>query len=302
MFLNSVKIISLLLLSLNMFSSSLHAQDQIDEKHIEVSLRMIGHQVLLNANDSISLVLPISKEKEQYKLSFDTEFEFNPEEMVATIDQIIKDTKLAKGYVLEVENCQSGEVVYSYKMSELEDDDIIPCKTRDQPIACYNLLFTLLNPKKMQIGDSESNLEIASSSGSNLVFYLSLSLIFILLAVFLRKKRKALAIDDKKELVADTHFISLGNFQFDQINTALILNEQRIELTGKESNLLSLLNDSVNNTVERDVILNVVWGDEGDYIGRTLDVFISKLRKKLEGDDSVKIINTRGVGYRLVIV
>ena len=56
----------------------------------------------------------------------------------------------------------------------------------------------------------------------------------------------------------------------------------------------------VNTTVERDVILNMVWGDEGDYVGRTLDVFISKLRKKLEADSSVKIVNIRGVGYKLV--
>jgi DNA-binding response OmpR family regulator len=47
--------------------------------------------------------------------------------------------------------------------------------------------------------------------------------------------------------------------------------------------------------------LNKVWGDEGDYIGRTLDVFISKLRKKLEADSSIKIVNIRGVGYKLVM-
>jgi DNA-binding response OmpR family regulator len=53
--------------------------------------------------------------------------------------------------------------------------------------------------------------------------------------------------------------------------------------------------------VERDEILNKVWGDDGDYVGRTLDVFISKLRKKLEADACVKIVNIRGVGYKLVV-
>jgi DNA-binding response OmpR family regulator len=55
-----------------------------------------------------------------------------------------------------------------------------------------------------------------------------------------------------------------------------------------------------HSTVERDYLLRTVWGDEGNYIGRTLDVFISKLRKKLEDDASVKIINVRGVGYKLI--
>ncbi len=76
---------------------------------------------------------------------------------------------------------------------------------------------------------------------------------------------------------------------------------EAIELTSKECDLLQLLCDSTNDTVERETILKMVWGDEGDYVGRTLDVFISKLRKKLEGDSNIKIANIRGVGYRLVV-
>ena len=53
--------------------------------------------------------------------------------------------------------------------------------------------------------------------------------------------------------------------------------------------------------MEREKILATVWGDEGDYVGRTLDVFVSKLRKKLEADANVRIVNIRGVGYRLVL-
>ena len=93
----------------------------------------------------------------------------------------------------------------------------------------------------------------------------------------------------------------MGKYHFDKLNAELIIEEQRIELTSKEADLLMLLYDTVNTTVEREVLLNRVWGDEGDYIGRTLDVFISKLRKKLEFDTQVKIVNVRGVGYKLVM-
>ena len=62
-----------------------------------------------------------------------------------------------------------------------------------------------------------------------------------------------------------------------------------------------MLYEKLNETVEKEVILKEVWGDEGDYVGRTLDVFISKLRKKLEADPNVKIVNIRGVGYKLVV-
>jgi len=65
--------------------------------------------------------------------------------------------------------------------------------------------------------------------------------------------------------------------------------------------LLSLLYASVNETVNKETLLNKVWGDEGDYVGRTLDVYISKLRKKLESDTSIKLKNIRGVGYKLIV-
>ena len=77
--------------------------------------------------------------------------------------------------------------------------------------------------------------------------------------------------------------------------------DESTELTSKEADLLVVLHSSVNNTIEREVILNSVWGDEGDYVGRTLDVFVSKLRKKLSADPNIKITNIRGVGYRLIL-
>ena len=73
------------------------------------------------------------------------------------------------------------------------------------------------------------------------------------------------------------------------------------ELSGKETELLLLLFNNENKTLEREFILNQVWQDTGEYVGRTLDVFISKLRKKLEADPSLKIINIRGVGYKFVM-
>jgi DNA-binding response OmpR family regulator len=81
----------------------------------------------------------------------------------------------------------------------------------------------------------------------------------------------------------------------------LSIDNNSVELSGKEVDLLLLLQTSANTTLEREVILKSVWGDEGDYVGRTLDVFISKLRKKLEADSNIKIANIRGVGYKLVV-
>lgn len=74
-----------------------------------------------------------------------------------------------------------------------------------------------------------------------------------------------------------------------------------IELTSKESELLNLLYGSTSKKVEHDFILNKVWGDEGDYVGRTLDVYISKLRKKFGNDATIQIKNIKGLGYKLIV-
>jgi DNA-binding response OmpR family regulator len=73
-----------------------------------------------------------------------------------------------------------------------------------------------------------------------------------------------------------------------------------IQLTSREADLLRLLFADRNRSVNRNEILQRLWGNTDYFSGRSLDVFISKLRKYLSADDSVKIVNVRGVGYKLV--
>lgn len=296
--LRRIKIASFTFVCILLFISKSNAQEAQDERHIEVSLRMIGHQVLLSSSDSISRILPIIKENDRYRIQFESEFEFNPEELVSTVNRVVQETRMANSYIVEVEKCETGEVVYSYEMNHLEQTDIIPCKTRVQPKSCYSLLFTLLDPPE-PIETSHNGTRgpsDGSSSEAGQVTYsiISLLLVFMLgVFVFLWKRRRNSMIDP--------NLIPLGEYHFDKRNTELLFENQRIELTSKEADLLLLLYNAANTSVEREVILNMVWGDEGDYVGRTLDVFISKLRKKLEADSSVKIVNIRGVGYKLVL-
>ncbi len=273
-----------------LFISSATAQNEQDERHIEVSLRMIGHQVLLSSRDSITRVLPIVRENDRYKIVFESEFEFKPQELVDTFDRIVKETGIAKSYIVEVEECETREVVYIFEMGYDEKSDIIPCGGRDLPKSCYSILFTLMDPVSL------SDVSEGSSAKVGPVTYSLISLLllfFVGFFIFLWQNRPS--------AIKDPNLIPLGAYRFDKRNTELLFKNQKTELTSKEADLLILLHNSVNTGIEREVILNEVWGDEGDYVGRTLDVFISKLRKKLEGDSSVKIVNIRGVGYKLVL-
>ena len=281
-----------------MFITRSNAQVADNERLIEVSLRMIGHQVLLSSNDSTSRVLPITKENNRYRIQFESAFEFKPEELVLTVDRVVKETSMANSYIVEVEKCETGEVVYSFKMDDLDKSDIIPCQGRVQPKSCYSLLFTMIEPRFANtalLTGTPDSLNGTNAESSKVTYGIIVALSALLVVVFflLWKRRKKSRIDP--------NLISIGAYHFDKRNTELLIKDQKIELTSKEADLLLLLYTDANTTVEREVILNMVWGDEGGYVGRTLDVFISKLRKKLEFDSKVKIVNIRGVGYKLVL-
>ncbi|UBM60186.1 winged helix-turn-helix domain-containing protein [Marinilongibacter aquaticus] len=259
------------------FLGTLRAQD---ESHIKVSLRMIGHQILLHAGDSTSRVLPIEQNDHFYRIKFESEFSFKPDELVSIIDSIMVQANLGKDYIVEVESCESQSIVYSYEIGNAIKSDIVPCTGRSQPKACYML--------SIRFPERENTFLPLAKSGIA-AFLIFSSGLFVFYQIRQRKKQK-----DKPDQ------IQIGQFVFDKIHMQLVHSNTQIELSGKEAELLALLIESKNETIDRETILKEVWGDEGDYIGRTLDVFISKLRKKLEADPEVKIVNIRGVGYKLL--
>lgn len=91
----------------------------------------------------------------------------------------------------------------------------------------------------------------------------------------------------------------IGQYQFDLNKQSLRNNEESHGLTFMESKLLFLLIDEKENIVKRSTILIKVWGQDTFFNGRSLDVFITKLRKKLASDPNIKIINVRSHGYKI---
>lgn len=84
-------------------------------------------------------------------------------------------------------------------------------------------------------------------------------------------------------------------------NLTLISNKIEKTLTQKEADLLKLFIENKNTTLKRNLILERVWGEDDYFLGRSLDVFISRLRKYLKQDELVKIVNIHGVGFKLQV-
>ncbi|MEW7277229.1 response regulator transcription factor [Aquimarina sp. 2201CG1-2-11] len=94
--------------------------------------------------------------------------------------------------------------------------------------------------------------------------------------------------------------ITISEYTFDFPKQILIYKEEQQQLTHREAHLLFHLVKNKNQVLDRSMILKKLWGDDDFFSGRSMDVFITKLRKKLKQDDSIQIINVRGYGYKLV--
>lgn len=99
-------------------------------------------------------------------------------------------------------------------------------------------------------------------------------------------------------VLSDDNF-QIGKYTFDFKNQSLIIDEQKQRLTERESKVLKMLCLSKNNIIRREQILTAVWGTDDYFAGRSLDVFISKLRKYLTADSSINIENIPKVGFVL---
>ncbi|TJZ53799.1 winged helix-turn-helix transcriptional regulator [Sphingobacterium olei] len=278
--------ISLSLIFVICAAFSTEDKDDFDFAKREVLLRRIGHELLLQSGDSTSRVLPVKKITEnEYQISFENELTFQPDSLVNITKRVLAKDPLSSDYIINVLNCANSSVAYGYSVSKNKKDDIVSCIGRKQPKACY-----MINIKFKPTG-------VNIPKGAYLMG--SLSFLAFIGFIFLRSKpskpRKVLPENQQ------TGLFTLGSVLFDEKNRKLIINEKTIDLTATESRVLLIFASSPNKIIERSRLQKEIWEDDGIIVGRSLDMFISKLRKKLELDPNIKIVVIRGKGYRLEI-
>ncbi|TDQ08464.1 winged helix-turn-helix domain-containing protein [Pedobacter metabolipauper] len=260
------------------------SDDNFDIARREVLLRRIGHELLLQSGDSTSRVLPVEKIAEnEYQIKFENELTFQPDSLVNTTRRLLAKDPLTPNYVVNVLNCGNAGVVYGYAISKNRKDDIVACSGRKQPTACYiiNVKFKPLGLNTVKNGYLLGSLPLLAVVG----FLLFRSV----------KPRRGVP-----EVQHDSLF-TLGTVLFDAKNRKLIINGETIDLTGTETRVLLIFALSPNETIERSRLQKEIWEDEGVIVGRSLDMFISKLRKKLELDPNINIVVVRSKGYKLEI-
>jgi len=281
-FLFVLKNIFVLLILLCVLSCTKPSDSSFSET-IKVSLREVGHQLLLNNLDSTSVVKPIIEiDNDKYQISFENKLEIHPDSLVNIIKNILSKASLPQQYLVEVIQCKDLEVAYSYKVMESVDEGIIPCRSRKLKKECYTVTVWF------------TNLPINKGENYFLLIFIT-GIVFLLIVSFLFFKKK----QHSKIQENDSNFTSIGRYRFYPEQNKLTKEAIEINLSKKECELLAIFIAQPNQIIKRDELAKRVWEDNGVIVGRSLDTYISKLRKKLKEDDTIKLTNIHGVGYKL---
>ena len=254
-------------------------------KQVKIALRDAGNKVLLSEQDSTSLILPVKELKSnKFQLAFSAALTFEPEVLVSELENSLKTSQLPEQYIVEVIQCEDDEVAYSYQMSTELESTIVPCISRFLPKACYIIEVDFIN-------------RVNSNAQRNLIIGLLIALFLISVGVLWYRK-----INVRTKNEESYNYESIGSFKFYPEQNKLIKEAEEIALSKKECELLALFIERPNEVIKRDELTKKVWEDNGVFVGRSLDTYISKLRKKLKSDSSVKLTNVHGVGYKLELL
>ena len=121
----------------------------------------------------------------------------------------------------------------------------------------------------------------------------SIEELLLKIEIFLKRSQKNVLVEKKN--------YTIGKYQFDNKNFLVFNDLEKISLTQREAELLQLFLDNKNVVLKREEILKSLWGDDDYFMGRSLDVFISRLRKILSNEKGIAIENLHGIGFRFSI-
>lgn len=281
------------LVALLVFLASPGKTQSFEEGKELVVIRKIGHEILLHLGNEYSRVLPVKQiQKREYQIEFEHPFSFHPDSLITVIDQVISTHKLPDDYLVNVLDCQDLSIVYAYTVLPSMNNSILPCKERMYPKNCYQIHLKFAGP------DLSDQL-LAHVPGSLALFA---GCIFLFIGIRNYSNTKSDSLNSPESETPELFdLIKIGRYHFSFEEQFLSIEGEKISLTGKETKLLRVFADAINRTLDRELIQQEVWGSEGVIVGRSLDMFISKLRKKLKGDPDIKLVNIHGKGYKLEV-
>ena len=256
-------------------------QKEFSEK-VNLVLREVGHQLLIIAGNKTKQIPPIQHKNEstfllklESKLYYDT--------LPYLLNNSLTSYNIDKPYRVMVKDCMQANIILGYTTLAFENKNV-PCLGRDAGFSC-NVIEVVFEE------DDKSGIFPFRLISGGLGFLGMVSFIWL----YFFKKDPVITSENEEEVMV------IGNLKFDPQNLIIGSSSKSKKLTYRENKLLLAFASQQNQVLTREQLLAEVWGDEGIMVGRSLDVFVSRLRKILALDPSLQIKNIHGVGYRLEV-
>jgi hypothetical protein len=262
----------------------------IDQK-INLALRRTAHHLLRAAGDSTSRIPAVQQTDAQ---TFHVQFRhaFNYDQLPNLLAASLQAHRINIPYDVAVLDCTRRSLQLGYTVQDVNSKESVPCKGRTLEPGCYivQITFTQPLPERLQ----KPSWPLLALGGLLTVG---------LLVLVWRPKTTPIIPPITPETASATpdNRLHFGNSWLDADNQLLQAGPEQHKLTYREAKLLRVLANHANQVLERDRILQLVWADEGVTVGRSIDVFVSRLRKLLADDDRVRIAAVHGVGYRFEV-
>jgi Transcriptional regulatory protein, C terminal len=262
---------------------------------INLALRQTAHRLLQQVGDSTSRIAPI-KQTADNSYFVELKHGFTYDSLPVFLQRSFMEHGIEGNYDVAVLDCGGKGLILGYASFNLnkENGEGVPCSGRNQTGGCINFSVTFTDTPPVLA----KNNWIGFILGGFSFLGLAAGAYFL----FLKTKKNNEVTVENKILTDETHLIPIGNSVFNTRNQTFTTGDMVQKLTFQESKLLNLFCQHQNELLDRDFILKSVWDDEGVLVTRSVDVFISRLRKILKEDAVLKITNVHSRGYRFETV
>ena len=275
--------IAMLVLHFALSSTKLSESTDMAES-INLALRQTAHHLYNIKKDSTSMIPPVEQiASNQFSLKLDKAINYDT--LPFLLNQAFSDFSIPTNYEVTIKDCISNDILLGYNYLSFLNNET-PCRGRDQFSDCTIIGLSFIDQKT-------GNYKYVIGS---ILFFLASLVSLILTKNINPKPHKTLQAGLPK-----VESIHLANSYFTPKNLTIKINNQVKTLTFRESKLLKYFFSNPNQVLQRDDIKHHVWGNEGVIVGRSVDVFVSRLRKILKEDQGLEIKNVHGVGYRLEV-
>ena len=281
-------LVLVMVLFVQWISTPAQTDDLRQAEKINLALRRTAHHLLREAGDSTSRI-PAIQQPDPRTFRLQLGHAFNYDTLPGLLSQSLEVHHIKGNYDVAVLDCATSELQLGYTVADLLGKDPIACGGRSMTAGCYILQVTFDTPAP--VPQRRPYWPVLALGGLLTGF---------LVLVWRQRKRQA-SEPQPDSSPEPTNQLRFGRSCFDVTNQTLLVEGQLHNLTYREAKLLRVLVNHANQVMDRDQILKLVWEDEGITVGRSVDVFISRLRKLMHNDPLIKIVAVHGVGYRMEV-